>query len=152
AKIQPLSKIDPEERDPCPDLIYDRRREGYDPLARIIESFSARKDIDDSVDRHEGRDPSQRLARRIVDGGQCGCRRDLDEALGLGWRPLDIINDHLLAGMKVVGDLFASGEMQLPFVLKSAETMKRAVAHLEPKMERTESVERGSIVLATVAG
>jgi 5-methyltetrahydrofolate--homocysteine methyltransferase len=152
AKIQPLSKIDPEERDACLDLIYDRRREGYDPLERIIELFSDRKDIDDSVDRYEGLDLSERLARRIVDGDQGGIIPDLDEALGLGWRPLDIINDHLLAGMKVVGDLFASGEMQLPFVLKSAETMKRAVAHLEPKMERTESVERGSIVLATVAG
>ncbi|HEX6946423.1 MAG TPA: methionine synthase [Acidimicrobiia bacterium] len=151
-KIQPLSSIDPEEREACLDLIYDRRREGYDPLERIIELFSDRKDIDDRVDRYEGLDLGERLARRIVNGDQGGIIPDLDEALGLGWKPLDIINDHLLAGMKVVGDLFATGEMQLPFVLKSAETMKKAVAHLEPKMERTESVNRGSIVLATVAG
>ncbi|MFO7298705.1 MAG: methionine synthase [Actinomycetes bacterium] len=151
-KIQPLSKIDPEEREACLDLIYDRRREAYDPLHRLIELSSGREEVDEKVDRYEGLTLGERLARRIVDGDQNGIIPDLDEAMALGWKPLDIINEHLLAGMKVVGDLFATGEMQLPFVLKSAETMKRAVAHLEPHMEKADSANRGTVVLATVAG
>jgi 5-methyltetrahydrofolate--homocysteine methyltransferase len=94
----------------------------------------------------------ERLARRIVDGDQRSVIEDLEVALSEGNAPLDIINDFLLDGMKTVGDLFASGEMQLPFVLKSAETMKKAVAHLEPKMEKADTGGRGRIVLATVSG
>jgi 5-methyltetrahydrofolate--homocysteine methyltransferase len=94
----------------------------------------------------------ERLARRIIDGDQNNIVSDLDEALADGARPLDIINDFLLEGMRVVGDRFASGEMQLPFVLKSAETMKKAVAYLEPMMEKAETSRRGSVVLATVSG
>ncbi len=152
AKIEPLNRIDPDQREACLDLIYDRRSEGYDPLERIIELFADQKDVDESVDRYEGLDLGERLARRIIDGDQANVIGDLDAALAEGWKPLDIINHHLLAGMKVVGQLFASGEMQLPFVLKSAETMKKSVAHLEPLMEKADAANRGSIVLATVAG
>ncbi len=93
----------------------------------------------------------QRLSQRIIDGDGAGLEADLDTALG-AHQPLDIINDILLDGMKVVGDLFASGDMQLPFVLRSAETMKAAVRYLEPLMDKVDRAERGSIVLATVKG
>ena len=90
--------------------------------------------------------------RRIIDGERNGLEADLDEALDVGQPALDIINDDLLAGMKVVGELFGSGEMQLPFVLQSAEVMKAAVAYLEPHMEKTDDRGKGTIVLATVKG
>ncbi len=151
-KIEPLSRIDEEQRTACLDLIYDRRREGYDPLERILELFSDVTARDESIDRYEGLTVGERLARRIVDGDQKNIVADLDIALAEGMTPLQVINEHLLSGMKTVGDQFASGEMQLPFVLKSAETMKRAVAHLEPFMEKEETAHRGSVVLATVSG
>ncbi|HEU4321129.1 MAG TPA: methionine synthase [Acidimicrobiia bacterium] len=151
-KIEPLTKIDPDQRQACLDLIYDRRSEGYDPLERILELFADAKTRDDSVDYYEGLDTGERLARRIVDGDQKHIIEDLDIALDEGTRPLDIINDFLLDGMKTVGDQFASGEMQLPFVLKSAETMKKAVSHLEPLMEKSDTTRRGAVILATVSG
>ncbi|HEX9763451.1 MAG TPA: methionine synthase, partial [Acidimicrobiia bacterium] len=151
-KIESLNRVDSEQRAACLDLIYDRRSEGYDPLERIIEIFADVTDIDDSIDHYEGLDVGQRLARRIVEGDQKNIIEDIDIALADGKGPLDIINDHLLDGMKTVGELFASGEMQLPFVLKSAETMKKSVAHLEPKMEKADILSRGSVVLATVSG
>jgi 5-methyltetrahydrofolate--homocysteine methyltransferase len=91
------------------------------------------------------------LKRRIIDGARDGLQADLDQALQ-SHAALDIINDYLLEGMKVVGELFASGEMQLPFVLQSAETMKAAVAHLEPHMEKIDGGGKGKVVLATVKG
>ncbi|MFI4861322.1 MAG: methionine synthase [Phycisphaerales bacterium JB063] len=93
----------------------------------------------------------ERLQKHIIDGEKKALDTTLDEALGK-YKPLEIVNDHLLAGMKVVGDLFGSGQMQLPFVLQSAEVMKMAVAHLEPHMEKVEGQTKGSIVLATVRG
>ena len=90
--------------------------------------------------------------RRIIDGERKGLEEDLDEALDTGDRPLDIINDYLLDGMKIVGELFGRGEMQLPFVLQSAEVMKAAVAYLEPHMEKADDGGKGTIVLATVKG
>ncbi len=151
-KIESLNRIEPEQRTACLDLIYDRRREGYDPLERIIELFADVTDEDDTIDHYEGLDVGQRLARRIVEGDQKNVIADLDIAMTEGKAPLDIINDHLLDGMKTVGELFASGEMQLPFVLKSAETMKKAVSHLEPHMEKADTRSRGSVILATVSG
>jgi len=94
----------------------------------------------------------RRLEQRIVDGNRNGLETDLDEALANGLAALDIVNEFLLAGMRTVGELFASGEMQLPFVLGSAETMKMAVAYLEPHMERADQGGKGTIVLATVKG
>jgi cobalamin-dependent methionine synthase I len=93
----------------------------------------------------------ERLKWRIVEGEKPGLIEDLELARAKK-KPLEIINVDLLAGMAVVGDLFGRGDMQLPFVLQSAETMKAAVAHLEPYMERLDGESRGKIVLATVRG
>jgi len=152
ARILPLSKIDERAREVCLDLIYDRQRDGYDPLSELLTMFEgvslgtvSREDRSDwSVER--------RLAQRIIDGDRDGLQADLDEALAQNHGPLEIVNEILLSGMKTVGELFASGEMQLPFVLQSAETMKAAVSYLEPKMEKTEQSHKGTIVLATVKG
>jgi len=151
-KIEPLNRIDPEQRKTCLDLIYDRRAEGYDPLERLLELFADVETVVRSENEYDDLPVGERLARRIIDGDQRKVIEDLDLALADGKAPLEIINEHLLAGMKVVGDLFASGEMQLPFVLKSAETMKKAVAYLEPMMEKADGATRGRIVLATVSG
>ena len=132
------------------DLIFDRRREGYDPLQRLLEIFADRKAADAAA-RKRAETVEGRLKDRIVDGDRKGLDDDLDEALQVH-APLDIINTILLDGMKVVGELFGAGKMQLPFVLQSAETMKAAVAYLEPHMERVEGQEKGTIVLATVKG
>src|SRR5271166_1605937 len=150
SKIRPLHLIAEEERQVAEDLIFDRRREGYDPLQRLLELFAGRKAAD-AVKKPRAATAAGRLKDRIVDGDRKGLTDDLDEALRT-LAPLDIINEVLLDGMKVVGDLFGAGKMQLPFVLQSAETMKAAVAYLEPKMERVEGQEKGTIVLATVKG
>jgi 5-methyltetrahydrofolate--homocysteine methyltransferase len=150
SKIRPLHMIAPEEAKVAEDLIFDRRAEGYDPLQRILEIFADRKAADATV-KKRAHTVEGRLKDRIVDGDRKGLTEDLDEALK-SLSPLDIINNVLLDGMKVVGDLFGAGKMQLPFVLQSAETMKAAVAYLEPLMERVEGQEKGTIVLATVKG
>jgi 5-methyltetrahydrofolate--homocysteine methyltransferase len=152
SKILPLTRIDERARDACLDLIYDRRRDGYDPLAVLLQLFEGVKGVKDPDPDLSSIPLDERLSRRIVDGNRQGLTDDLDEALESGMGPLQIVNDHLLEGMKVVGDLFASGEMQLPFVLQSAETMKQAVSYLEPHMERTDARGKGTIVLATVKG
>jgi len=150
SKILPLHKLDPEEVRIAEDLIYDRRAEGYDPLHAFIALFEGR-DGSVKVEKVRAETVEERLKNRIVDGDRTGLEADLDEALKT-WTPLDIINQLLLDGMKVVGELFGAGKMQLPFVLQSAETMKAAVAFLEPFMEKTEGAEKGIIVLATVKG
>jgi 5-methyltetrahydrofolate--homocysteine methyltransferase len=150
SKIRPLHLIAPEEVEVAEDLIFDRRREGYDPLQRLLEIFADRK-LADVAKKARGATAEERLKDRIVDGDRKGLSDDLDDALQRV-PPLEIINTILLDGMKVVGELFGAGKMQLPFVLQSAETMKAAVAHLEPHMERVEGQERGTIVLATVKG
>ncbi len=153
SKILPLSRIDERAREVCLDLVYDRRREGYDPLQELLGIFEGQT-VAAGVEREDrsGWPVSRRLEQRIVDGERNGLEQELDEALAGGTPALDIVNDYLLAGMKTVGELFASGEMQLPFVLASAETMKAAVAHLEPHMEKSDQGGKGSIVLATVKG
>jgi len=150
AKIVPLHKIAPEEAQTAEDLIFDRRREGYDPLHAYIALFEGREGVAKTV-RALPTTIEERLKLRIVDGDRNGLDVDLDEALKT-YKPLDIINTLLLDGMKTVGELFGSGQMQLPFVLQSAETMKAAVAHLEPHMERIDGQAKGTIVLATVKG
>ncbi len=150
SKIMPLHKIPEEEAKVAEDLIYDRRREGYDPLQAFIALFENRKgEAKVARKRHEA--VEDRLKQRIVDGDKQGLEEDLALAMQ-GHKPLDIINTFLLDGMKVVGELFGAGKMQLPFVLQSAETMKAAVAYLEPHMERVEGQQKGTIVLATVKG
>ncbi|MGI5156922.1 methionine synthase [Microbispora sp. CA-102843] len=154
SKILPMARIPDEQRQVALDLVYDRRREGYDPLQRFMELFEGV----DAASMKAGKAAEllglplwERLKRRIIDGERKGLEADLDEALAQ--RPaLEIINDVLLDGMKVVGELFGSGEMQLPFVLQSAEVMKNAVAYLEPHMEKVEGSSKGRIVLATVKG
>ncbi|WP_297367535.1 methionine synthase [Acidocella sp.] len=150
SKIRPLHMIDPAEVKVCEDLIYDRRAEGYDPLQKLLEMFAGRKAADLGA-KKKAETIEERLKERIVDGDRKGLDADLDEAL-TRYTPLEIINTILLDGMKVVGELFGAGKMQLPFVLQSAETMKAAVAHLEPLMERVAGEERGIMVLATVKG
>jgi len=150
SKIRPLHLIAPEEVEVVEDLLFDRRREGYDPLQRLLELFADRK-LADAAKKVRADTVEGRLKDRIVDGDRKGLAEELDEAM-LTQPPLDIINNVLLDGMKVVGELFGAGKMQLPFVLQSAETMKAAVAHLEPHMERVAGQEKGTIVLATVKG
>ncbi|MFI4871764.1 MAG: methionine synthase [Phycisphaerales bacterium JB061] len=151
SKILPLNKIEVAQRDAALDLIYDRREEGHDPLNAYIELF---KDVDSIAEAKKvtkNLTLEERLREHIIDGQKEGLGESLDEALQR-YEPLEIINDHLLDGMKTVGELFGSGQMQLPFVLQSAEVMKLAVSKLEPLMERVEGQTRGTIVLATVKG
>jgi 5-methyltetrahydrofolate--homocysteine methyltransferase len=152
AKIIPVHKLTDEDLRITRDLIYDRRSDGYDPLFEFMGRFSAAAQIGGAAQSDEMALPvEERLKRRIIDGKKLGIDKHLDEARQK-YAALEIINTILLDGMKVVGELFGSGQMQLPFVLQSAETMKAAVAHLEPFMERAEGAEKGVIVLATVKG
>ena len=154
ARIMPIARIPDEQRQVALDLVYDRRREDYDPLAVLLELFEGT----DAAQLKESRAAElaglplwERLKRRIIDGERSGLEADLDSALEQ--RPaLEIVNDVLLDGMKTVGELFGSGQMQLPFVLTSAEVMKASVAYLEPHMERSGEQGKGKIVLATVKG
>ena len=154
ARIMPLSKIDEHQRTVCLDLIYDRRTEDYDPLQELLAIFEGVSASDTVKEDRSGWPVDRRLSQRIIDGDRNGLEADLDEALAGGLSALEIVNDVLLAGMKVVGDLFGSGEMQLPFVLQSAETMKASVGYLEPHMDRVagSGSSKGRIVLATVKG
>src|SRR5215510_6831996 len=154
SRIMPIARIGGEQLQVALDLVYDRRREGYDPLARLLELFEG---VDAGALKASraaelaGLPLWERLKRRIIDGERAGLEADLDEALGQ--RPaLEIVNDVLLDGMKTVGDLFGSGQMQLPFVLTSAEVMKAAVGYLEPHMDRSAESGKGRVVLATVRG
>ncbi len=154
SKILPMSKIPDEQREVALDMVYDRRRDGYDPLSRFIDLFEGVDAASARASRAEelaALPLEERLQRRIIDGERNGLEADLDAAL-VDRPALAIINDTLLAGMKTVGDLFGSGQMQLPFVLQSAEVMKTAVAYLEPHMEKADDGGKGRIVLATVKG
>ncbi|WP_306364807.1 methionine synthase [Nocardia sp. CC227C] len=154
SKILPISRIPEEQRQAALDLVYDRRGEDYDPLQKLMALFEGVSAASSKASRAEelaALPLFERLERRIVDGEKAGMEADLDEAMR-EVPPLRIINETLLAGMKTVGELFGSGQMQLPFVLQSAEVMKAAVAHLEPHMEATDDSGKGRIVLATVKG
>ena len=153
SKILPLARIPEEQITVCQDLIYDRRKEGYDPLTALLELFAGVSAVETvKVDRTDWT-IEQILRQRIIDGDREGLIEDLELGRSNGIAPLDIINEILLDGMREVGELFGSGRMQLPFVLQSAETMKTAVAHLEQYMEKTgESSAKGKLVLATVKG
>ncbi|WP_033324272.1 methionine synthase [Actinomadura atramentaria] len=154
SKILPMARIPEEQRQVALDLVYDRRGDGYDPLHRFMELFEGVDTAAMKADRAAelmALPLWDRLKRRIVDGELDGLGADLDA--GLAERPaLAIVNEVLLDGMKTVGELFGSGEMQLPFVLQSAEVMKTAVAYLEPHMEKSDDGGKGRIVLATVKG
>ena len=160
SKITPFARISDEVKEVALDLIYDRRKYEndlviYDPLTRFLDLFEGVEAASGRATRAEELlllPLQERLQRRIIDGERAGLEADLDLAMAEGIKPLAIINDHLLEGMKTVGELFGKGEMQLPFVLSSAEVMKLAVAHLEPSMEKTDDEGRGRILLATVKG
>ncbi|HXQ50381.1 MAG TPA: methionine synthase [Stellaceae bacterium] len=150
SKIVPLHQIPAAEARAAEDLIFDRRRPGHDPLQAFIALFENRQGTKrEKAKRAEA--VEERLTQRIVDGDRQGLEDDLRLALET-WKPLDIINTFLLDGMKTVGDLFGTGKMQLPFVLRSAEVMKAAASFLEPFMEKVDGPKRGTIVLATVRG
>ncbi len=154
SKIVPLARIPDEQREVALDLVYDRRRPGYDPLSRMLDLFEGVDATSAKASRAAelaALPLEERLKRRVIDGERNGLDQDL--AAALETRPaLAIVNDVLLDGMKTVGELFGSGQMQLPFVLQSAEVMKAAVSYLEPHMEKSEDGGRGTIVLATVRG
>ncbi|MFJ5695614.1 methionine synthase [Arthrobacter sp. NPDC093125] len=161
AKIVPLASLPEEQRRVALDLVWDRREydaDGnttYDPLASMLDMFAG---VDTAALRDQraaelaALPTGERLQRRIIDGEGKGLEEDLDLARSEGMTPLGIINDQLLEGMKVVGERFGAGEMQLPFVLQSAEVMKTAVALLEPHMEKSDSSGKGTMVIATVRG
>ncbi|MGW4515616.1 methionine synthase [Streptomyces sp. NPDC004393] len=154
SKILPIARFDEEQVTTALDLIYDRRAEGYDPLQKLMALFegaTAKSLKAGKAEELAALPLEERLKRRIIDGEKNGLEADLGEAL-LTRPALDIVNETLLDGMKVVGELFGSGQMQLPFVLQSAEVMKSAVAYLEPHMEKTDEAGKGTIVLATVRG
>ncbi|HVT89105.1 MAG TPA: methionine synthase [Tepidisphaeraceae bacterium] len=151
SKILPRNRISDEHWNAALDLIYDKRREGFDPLTHFVNLFPEGADTAKPQAVQDNLPIEEKLKRHIIDGEKRDLLVHLDEAMKQH-PPLKIINDILLDGMKVVGDLFGSGQMQLPFVLQSAETMKAAVAHLEPHMEKVEGQTKGRIVLATVKG
>jgi 5-methyltetrahydrofolate--homocysteine methyltransferase len=152
SKILPLSRIEERAKEISLDLVYNRRTDAYDPLQELLALFDGVKVNAGDADEHLDWPVDQRLSQRIIDGNRNGLDGDLTEALDGGMDALAIVNDVLLEGMKVVGERFASGEMQLPFVLQSAETMKAAVAFLEPFMEKADQGGKGTVVLATVKG
>ena len=150
SRLKPLHAIPEEEVRVAEDLLYDRRRDGYDPLQAFMALFEGRQS-GPAVVKERAATAEERLKDRIVDGDRQGIEADLEEALKTR-EPVAVINEVLLDGMKVVGDLFGAGKMQLPFVLQAAETMKAAVAWLEPKMEKAGRADKGTLVLATVKG
>ncbi|MDX2008144.1 MAG: methionine synthase [Meiothermus sp.] len=157
-KIVPINQIPQEQYKLALDLIYDRREfnpdgsTAYDPLFAFVDYFAKNKvEKSGAADPLAGLSIEERLQKRIIEGRKVGIEADLEAALHT-YSPVEVINQVLLEGMKVVGDLFGAGKMQLPFVLQSAETMKAAVRYLEPKMERLEGVQKGTMVIATVKG
>jgi len=152
SKILPKNKIDDARWDAALELIYDRRDNVADPLIAFINLFpDGETEAADEREKLEDLPLEERLQRHIIDGETAGLEAALDEALGT-YPPIKIINDHLLSGMKTVGELFGSGEMQLPFVLQSATVMKQSVAYLEPHMDKADTQSKGKIILATVQG
>lgn len=152
ARILPLAKIPEDQKKVCLDLIYDRRTSDYDPLNELIKMFEGVESASQEAVDLSTLEIGERLTRRIIDGNRTGLESDLSQALNEGYEALEIINSFLLDGMRTVGDLFGSGQMQLPFVLSSAETMKTAVNHLEPYMEKKDIGSKGTVVLGTVKG
>ena len=153
-KILPLYKIDESEVEYHRKLIFDERTADYDPLFTLLDYYKTKTkstEDDDGAGSGVQKEIEEVLKQRIIDGNRVGLEPDLQKAMEK-YPPLEIINNILLDGMKVVGELFGAGKMQLPFVLQSAETMKSAVSFLEPFMDRVEGATRATMVLATVKG
>lgn len=152
ARILPLFKIEEQARELSRRLIFNESVNNADPLHAFIAYFEKRKGTEKKeIKKKPALNLEDSLKNKIIEGNRENLEKELDEALKR-YPPLDIINNILMDGMKVVGDLFGSGKMQLPFVLQSAEVMKRAVSHLEPFMEKVTGMEKGKVVLATVKG
>ncbi len=151
SKVIPVAKVDAEERKLFEDLIFDRRSGDYDPLKEVVTRYAGKK-VALAANRREGLDVEARLKLDVIDGEKVQVVPDIDEALAGGADPLHLINHVLLDGMKVVGERFGAGEMQLPFVLESAEAMKAAIARLEPHMPKNAATKKGRLILATVKG
>lgn len=152
SKIIPVAKISEEDRKLFNDLIFDKRSEDYDPLKKILQKFSdVKKDLNQETTKRNSLSVEERLKLDIIDGEKQYIIEDCKEALNK-YPPLHIINNILLEGMKVVGERFGAGEMQLPFVLESAEAMKTAVRELEPYMEKKSGYSKGKMIIATVKG
>jgi len=153
SKILPLARIKPEHLTLCRDIIFDKTTPDYNPLQLLLTAFEGVKSTKQEKPDRSGWPVRDRLRQRIIDGDRDGLTADLDAALSEGLKALEIVNDVLLDGMREVGELFGAGQMQLPFVLQSAETMKTAVSHLEPHMDKVAgSTSKGKLVLATVKG
>ncbi|OQA55998.1 MAG: Methionine synthase [Candidatus Omnitrophica bacterium ADurb.Bin277] len=150
-RILPVCKIAPDDLEVSERLIFNDRKDGKDPLEVFIRHFEARGPVQVKKETEAPATIEEVLRQKILNGEKDGLEASLDEALKK-YKPFEIINQFLLGGMKTVGELFGAGKMQLPFVLRSAEIMKRAVAYLERFMDRKEGSERGRIVLATVKG
>ena len=156
SKIEPLNRIGEKELKVARELIYDQRKFAgdvctYDPLIEFTRLFEGVK-AKGSKKASKAATVEERLKNHIIDGEKIGLEAELKSALAT-YSALDIVNNILLEGMKVVGDLFGSGQMQLPFVLQSAEAMKAAVRFLEPFMEKKGgATTKGTMVLATVKG
>jgi len=151
SKVIPVAKIPSDQREAAEDLIFDRRREGYDPIKVVLEVFGSASTAKTTADVREGMDVLERLKLDILDGEKQQIQLDADEALKTH-APLFLINEVLLGAMKVVGERFGSGEMQLPFVLESAEAMKSAIQRIEPHLPKEASSTKGRVILATVKG
>lgn len=152
AKITPLYKIDEETKEICRRLIFNERKNNADPLQTFIAHFQKRQGIENKEEKKTSYSTlEESLKHKIIDGNYENLEKELEEALKK-YSPIDIVNKILMEGMQTVGELFGSGKMQLPFVLQSADVMKRAVAYLEPSMKKAAGTEKGKIVLATVKG
>ena len=151
SKVLPVAKIPAEERRMVDDLIFDRRAENYDPLKKVLTTFTAGREVMTAKVDTANLSTEARLQADIIDGEKNAILGHVDEALK-EFEPLHLINHVLLPAMKIVGDRFGAGEMQLPFVLESAEAMKSAIARIEPHLPKDANTKKGRILLATVRG
>ena len=151
SKVIPVARIPDDQRKAAEDLLFNRRSEHYDPLKVVLEAFGSASAARTSEEVAASLSPTERLHLDILDGEKQRILVDIDEALK-DQDPLFLINEVLLRAMKVVGDRFGAGEMQLPFVLESAEAMKAAIQRIEPHLPKEASATKGRAILATVKG
>jgi 5-methyltetrahydrofolate--homocysteine methyltransferase len=157
SKVKPYAEIPQEERDLMEDLIFNKRTDGLQRVIQFYQEHTAEEEAG-AADPTEGMTPEQRLHWSILHRHKEGVEAAIDEVISRNEFPskheaaVHLLNNTLLPAMKEVGDKFGAGELILPFVLQSAETMKKTVAHLENYLEKVEGVSKGKVVLATVYG